>query len=283
MGFHDGLVCNVCPTHVHGIFLAHQPHGDTFAVVSPCINAAFRTTFDVLPHIVRVHPGGGGDLRAALGIPQGAMVFGRHGGNDTFDLAFAKDAVTDVARADPMRWFVFMNTEAFGPPMKNVVFLPGTWDMSEKRKFLDTCDAMLHAREDGETFGLACGEFAVLGKRVLTWGHGRDTFQLTALGDAALLYNDYEGLRDLLLRPREFFVATAAYGYVAYTPNQVMPLFDAFLRGAMIPAMRARYSRSGGRNGAHDIQRTGHEAPSQSASSNTASSRSPTSDRMSSN
>ena len=41
---------------------------------------------------------------------------------------------------------------------------------SEKEAFYRTCDAMLHARRDGETFGLAVAEFSVRNKPVITKG-----------------------------------------------------------------------------------------------------------------
>lgn len=37
----------------------------------------------------------------------------------------------------------------------------------EKTTFINTCDAMLWARHDGETFGLAIGEFSSKNKPVI--------------------------------------------------------------------------------------------------------------------
>ena len=39
---------------------------------------------------------------------------------------------------------------------------------AEKSRFLYACDAMIHARADGETFGMAVAEFSVHNRPVLT-------------------------------------------------------------------------------------------------------------------
>jgi len=67
-----------------------------------------------------------------------------------------------------------------------------------KAKFLDTCDAMLHARWHGETFGLAVAEFAVLGKPVITFAESRERAHLEMLGSAGLLYRNRNELRKIL-------------------------------------------------------------------------------------
>jgi len=54
-------------------------------------------------------------------------------------------------------------------------------DQGEKARFFATCDIMLHARLHGETFGLAVGEFAVLGKPVITFAGSRERAHLEML------------------------------------------------------------------------------------------------------
>lgn len=200
-GWPDDRATSRCRCCVHVVFDPRHPHGDAVAaVVSPSLNARFGTRLPVVPHVVRDPPPDGPDLRAELGIPAGARVFGRHGGADTFDIDFARRAVVDAAAADGRTFFVFMNTERFGPPMPNVVFLPGTCDRGAKAAFVRTCDAMLHARRDGETFGLACAEFARAGRPVLTWAGSGDRAHIDALGAAAVLYHGYDDLVAALAR-----------------------------------------------------------------------------------
>jgi hypothetical protein len=120
----------------------------------------------VVPHVVRHPRVDGPDLRAELGIPAHATVFGRHGGADTFSIIEARAAVLSVARQRPHDiFFVLLNThplvltadgisDAAACP-SNVIHLEQTVDEARKAAFIRTCDAMLHARGDGETFGLA--------------------------------------------------------------------------------------------------------------------------------
>jgi len=167
------------------------------------------------------------DFRDKLGIPRNAKVFGRHGGWDTFNIPFAQKAVRQHAHRHPEDHFLFLNTEPIRgtEKMKNVHYLPATVDAGEKAAFLATCDAMLHARWHGETFGLAVGEFAVLGKPVITFGDSRERAHLDMLGEKALVYRDARDLRRIL----EEFSPTKVWGtgYEPWTdPVRVMAVFQ---------------------------------------------------------
>jgi hypothetical protein len=142
-------------------------------------------------------------LRENLGISTKARVFGRHGGWDTFNIPFVREAVVRHARKNPEDHFVFLNTESIreAEKLSNIHYLPATIDPAEKAKFLATCDAMLHARWHGETFGLAVGEFAVLGKPVITFTESRERAHLEMLGNQALPYSYHGELAKIL---REF-------------------------------------------------------------------------------
>lgn len=114
--------------------------------------------------------------RASLGIPAASRVFCRHGGEETFDIAWVADAVCKAAFADPMNTvFLFLNTRRFhcsdagGPVPQNIFFLPGTSDVATRDRFLASCDACIHGRSDGETFGNAIAECAGAGKPVITY------------------------------------------------------------------------------------------------------------------
>jgi hypothetical protein len=138
-----------------------------------------------------------GDLRGELGIPPAATVFGRHGGRETFDLQMAKEAIRDALDRRDDLWFLFMNTDSF-LTHNRVVYLPGVSDLQEKARFIATCDAMVHAREQGETFGIAIGEFSAMNKPVLTWTGSPDRCHLAILGDTALTYTTKGDLLNIL-------------------------------------------------------------------------------------
>jgi hypothetical protein len=139
-------------------------------------------------------------LRLELGIPTEAKVFGRHGGADTFNISFVHRAVARHAQRNPSDHFVFLNTQQIPGTkgLKNIHYLPPTTDAAAKGRFLATCDAMLHARLHGETFGLAVGEFAVLGKPVITFGFSRERAHLDMLGKHGRVYRTEQELRDIL-------------------------------------------------------------------------------------
>ena len=199
-GFFDGVVSRSTPTAVHAIFPESDFHGDRYAYVSPWLSRTMtfeRTPW--VPHMVDLAPATL-DLRRHLAMPPDAVVLGRHGGSDSFDLPFARREVIRAARQRPDLWFLFLGTKPFELPSgtERIRFLPATIDPGEKRAFLDACDGMIHARERGETFGLAVAEFAVLGKPVITWARSPESFHLEALGEGHLLYTDSSSLRRIL-------------------------------------------------------------------------------------
>ena len=188
------------------------------------------------------------NLRVTLGIPPDAVVFGRHGGRQTFDIEFAQRAVVEVARSRPRDvYFVFLNTEAIAGAegLENVIHLPAPLvDEASKSSFILACDAMLHARSRGETFGLAVAEFSAHNKPVITSRHHHDgglaRYHLDVLAERALMYDDYESLVALLLGfDRAAAAERGKRGYysepylVPFAPLRVMRTFrKAFLQQA---------------------------------------------------
>lgn len=144
-----------------------------------------------------------GDRWSEVGIPTDATVFGRHGGDDSFDIPWVQATVVETAKKYPDIWFLFLNTREFrgASGVPNIRFLPATADPILKRRFLNSCDAMLHGRQRGETFGLSCLEFAVLGKPVLTYAGSPERAHLEILGKAAVPYRDAKELRKLVSHP----------------------------------------------------------------------------------
>jgi hypothetical protein len=224
---------------VHCVFHANTPHGDVYAKISPCV----RGFAPVVPHIVRSCDPHGPNLRVELGLPADATVFGRHGGWDTFDIQFASRAVIEVARAraDSI-YFVFLNTAPFTTPRRNIIHLPRTSDVGRISSFIRTCDAMLHARSGGETFGLACAEFSAHNRPVLASaahdddGHG--SMHLDTLRGHNLerfFYRDHASLVHQMLHfdrnQRGDFNA-----HRAFEPAAVMSQFEhVFLRAGPPP------------------------------------------------
>jgi glycosyltransferase involved in cell wall biosynthesis len=241
-----GRVTEHLPELNHAFIDSSHPHGHRFATVSDW--ASRRSVHEVrlprgrmlrlprvkkppvVPHVVTL-PELSEDLRETLGIPPEAIVFGRHGGCDTFSLEFVQAAVRDAVVAREDIWFLLVNTIPFADHPR-VVHLPLTVDRAEIRRFINSCDYMVHAVAFGETFGLAVAEFAYVGIPVMTYVDAPRLAHLDLLSDELLLpYRNYEDVvRDLTTLPRRA-LRTATDLRERYSPERVMRRFDeVFLR-----------------------------------------------------
>jgi hypothetical protein len=117
-----------------------------------------------------------------------------------------------------------MNTDVFYEH-KNVIYLPGNADMNLKRVFINSCDALIHARERGETFGLTCGEFSICKKPVITWGQSHEREHLNILKEKAITYNNEHDLYDILNTFTSTKYDMNNNGYTFFTPENVMQIF----------------------------------------------------------
>jgi hypothetical protein len=193
-GENDGVAIKGCKSGVHCIFNMREPHGDVYASVSEHLAKKYGSNLFV-PHIIKNFPPTK-NLRSEWGIPQDALVYGRHGGADTFDLPYVHQAIHQFLHERKDVYFVFLSTNKF-IEHERVIFLPWVGDQQEIFNFVHSCDAMIHGRNAGETFGLAVGEFSVANKPVLTNANGYDTAHIDHLGDRALLYTNKSELMDL--------------------------------------------------------------------------------------
>ena len=226
-GPYDGFVVPGVKNSIHAMFLSDEFHGDCFAYVSRWASRVMTGREEsFVPHFVPQLESKVG-LRENLGIPTKAKVFGRHGGWDTFNIPFVRKAAVQHAQQNPEDHFVFLNTEPMcgAENLTNVHYLAATVDPEEKARFLATCDAMLHARLHGETFGLAVGEFAVLGKPVITFSESRERAHLEMLGKQALLYRNVGELAGILREFRPHKTHGTEYEIFG-DPKVVMELFQ---------------------------------------------------------
>lgn len=231
-GQNDGILSTRRKTVVHAVFGYCEPHGDVYAYVSDWLSRyASDGKYGAVPHIVAPLPVTG-DLRGELGIPRDAVVFGRHGGRETFDIPFAHAVVEELASQRDDLFFLFLGTDRFCAPHPRILHLPATADLNAKARFIKSCDAMLHARASGETFGLAVAEFSALNKPVLTYSQSNERAHIDILGEHALYYSDQSTLRHQLLN----FTPEPSRNWrmyaEAFTPEIVMKRFqEVFLGG----------------------------------------------------
>ncbi len=217
-----------CKTIVHCVFTTRYPHGTVYCAISDSLNRLHNTRVPVLPHMISVDSHTD-SFRAELGIPSGATVIGRYGSYDTFDIPFVQSTILEMVSRNPLLVFLTMNTKPFATHPR-IISLPRTTDAYVKRKFINTCDVMLHARARGETFGLSCGEFAVCGKPILTYGQSPERAHLDILGRKALVYRDASSLAQLIQSQAWKHVSMADNGYMQYTPAAVMEVFQSLIK-----------------------------------------------------
>ena len=195
-GNKEALPGNV-KTGVHAVFQYNEPHGDVYAYVSEWLSKKMSDSqLPFVPHIVQL-PSPTKNYRKALGIRDDQIVIGRIGGHYTFDLPFVQEAIKKLVEKDDRFVFLMMGTY---PSIShtNIKYIRESFDTYKKANFINTCDAMLHARERGESFGLAIAEFLSLNKPVLSWENGHDLNHLEMLKDSGTLYNESNLLEKLL-------------------------------------------------------------------------------------
>lgn len=214
-GYIDEIITRQIPTCVHSVFKSTEFHGDIFAYISLHLSNTYSNgMIPVVPHMISL-PDIKENLREQLNIPSDAIVIGRHGSRTTFNIPFVIKAVNKIVDERKDIYFLLLNTDeysSFHPDVRlikhpRIIHLPTTFDSIEKSKFINTCDAMLHARADGESFGLAPAEFSFKNKPVITFSGRVDLLSLfpygmahvEMLGDKAIYYDNYEQLCDILL------------------------------------------------------------------------------------
>ena len=220
----DGLYSNHCINITHCVFDISQPHGQVYTPIGETINQRYGKNYPVTPHIVTL-PECDENLRSSLGIPENAIVFGRYGGKESFDIRYVHDVIKNILQTRDDVYFLFMNTHPFYKH-KNIFHLPGNAELKFKRKFINTCDALLHARERGETFGLTCGEFSICKKPVITYGGSIEREHLLILKDKAVIYNTPDQIATILQTFTKDKYDVSENGYMFYTPENVMAILN---------------------------------------------------------
>jgi hypothetical protein len=232
-GVNDGKILPGVKNVIHAVFWFYQPHGEVYAYVSKWLaQAASGGRCSFVPHIIAMETEGRGDYREFLKIPKDALVLGYGGGNDAFAIPFVQEAVREIAQARKDIYFFFINIDPFAPPTSNIIHVGGTSDMDIKAAFINTCDACLHARIGGETFGLTIGEFSVNNKPTLTYSGHDHRAHIDMLGDKAILYSDKANLIDIITHMDRNELAKGDWNaYAWYTPENVMNKFsEVFLQ-----------------------------------------------------
>jgi hypothetical protein len=224
-GANDGKSTEIIPTLVHSVFQTHQPHGAVYAYISEWLASVMPGNHGYVPYMVEAQKPVA-DLRAELGIPAGALVFGRHGADTQFNIEFAQEGVHEIAKNNRDIYFLFLNTLPFCEELENIIHLPKTVDEPLISSFINACDAMLHARAMGESFGLAVAEFLSHDKPVVSFKGGNDKNHLYMMAEKGMWYTDKESLSDTILKFERLPKGAYKSCVNQFTPENVMAKFN---------------------------------------------------------
>lgn len=144
-----------------------QYHGDKYATVSEWQSSLTNYEIPYVPHMINL-PNIESDFRKELNIPKDHIVFGRHGGIDTFDVPFVNYSIAEFLDKRENVWFLLMNTPKEIKHDRCLYFDINT-DLNFKTRFINTCDAMIHGGFRGETFGISVLEFATRNKQIIAF------------------------------------------------------------------------------------------------------------------
>lgn len=222
----DGVISTVCKNLINAISVCDKSciHGDVFAMGSKWLSKITNYEIPYVPYMVNL-PEVNDNMRDELVIPKDALVLGRNGGWETFDINWAKEAIIEVLNKRSDIWFVFQFTEPF-IQHERVIYLPGSSNLDDKVKFINTCDAMIHARHIGESFGLSCAEFSIRNKPVITWDGSSERNHIDTLGDKGIFYRDKDDLINKLINLDKKYLNSGDWNqYRDYTPDKVVEKF----------------------------------------------------------
>jgi hypothetical protein len=197
-GKNDNLSSRQVPTMVHAAFPTSplQVYAASYTFVSEWLSRrCSENRIPFVPHIVEL-PKLEGNLRSDLGTQKHEKVIGSYGGQHNFYIADARSAVAELAVRRAGLRFLLMNAEPF-IDHANVIFLPGDADVNYKARLINTCDAMLHGRRLGESFGLACAEFLMRNKPIITYKYNKHTHHHDVLAEQGRYFSDKKSLNDI--------------------------------------------------------------------------------------
>ena len=191
--------------------------------VSKHLATKYNNIVDYVSHMINF-PICTENLRSVLNIPTDGIVFGRYGGPKQFDIEFVHSAIRRILEIDNNIYFLSANINVFYRHPR-IIYLNCIVNLNEKIKFINTCDAMIHTRSDGEMFGLSVGEFSSLGKPIITTDSG-DTAHIDMLGTKAIIYKNKEQLIEIFKNIKQIINTQSNWNaYDDYTLEKVMNKF----------------------------------------------------------
>lgn len=221
----DGRYVNNVPMFVHVVGCQNDPHGLVYAYVSEWLSEAIsQNQHPYVPYMTYL-PDLNENLRAELNIPNEAIVFGRMGNTCSWNIPFVNNVIDEFVRDNKNVYFLLANVTRFSNH-ERIIFHEPFADLSYKRKFINTCDAMIHSRSEGESYGAAISEFSYCNKPVITYYNSPEKNHIFTLKEKGLYYTDPNTLLNVLQnftpQPDKDWNA-----YKDFTPEKVMQKFKS--------------------------------------------------------
>ncbi len=229
-GFRDGLNLKNSRNLIHAVFPTdwREFHGDRLAFVSKWLSEEHSNSkIPFVPHMIDLQPHHK-NRRIELGIKSSDLVIGCYGGQDSFNLKFVHEEIVKSLSLRQDLYFIFMNIAKFANH-ERLIFLPGDANLDNKVAFINTCDAMIHARGIGESFGLACGEFSIMNKPVITYSKSPQRSHLDILGSKAITYDGRKDLLNIFLNIDKKYIQSRDWDAYSkeFNPDSIMKLFQS--------------------------------------------------------
>lgn len=223
-GEYDNKLSKYAKNCIHCVFNCSQPHGDVYSSISSCLYR-YNKNIPIVPHMINLPKNNYKDLRKELNIPEDAIVFGGYGGKNNFNIDYVIKTILLVAKLKKNIYFLFANFNKFNNSEKNIIHIQTIYDLEYKVKFINTCDAMLWARKDGETFGISIGEFSSMNKPIIATNIYPNNHYLI-LKDKGFWYNNQNDLFKILINFNKEEIKKKDWNcYKDYTPDKVMKIF----------------------------------------------------------
>jgi hypothetical protein len=226
-GLDDGIYSKNIKTVTHCVFDMSQRHGDVYAAVSSTLAKKFNQSVFV-PHMISLKKIHDRNLKTLLGIPDYAIVFGRYGGIDTFNIQWCWKVIEKIVEKRRDIYFLLNNTVRFleHPQIK---YYKNIVSEDDKNKFINTCDAYIECGTLGHSFGLAIAEFSTFNKPIIAYKGDNmwNNAHFDVLGNNARYFNDEKQFYEILDNfKREDYIGKDLNFYKEYSPEIVMRKFS---------------------------------------------------------
>lgn len=228
-GVKDSWISDEIKTLVHSVYpqKLNQRHGFSYAYISEWLSHNFSNNKIAFVPYITEKKKIINNLKKKYKISNNKLIFGCHGGESSFDMMFVQNCLLNVVKKRKDIIFLFLNIKKFcnHPQIK---FIKGTSNEIEKKKFINTCDAMIYGRSLGESFGLACSEFAMQNKKIISYRFNRHLSHKYNIPSKYFVeYESYKSLRNILLNyKKNIFQIKYNCKYKKYNTKNVMKIFD---------------------------------------------------------